>query len=100
MIQYFDADDCSRAHSALTGCIYNGRTVITCFYLSGKSSIPGIFTPVEPTQEKIHDNGRPDNTLGKRSIDSESESPAKDNVKCMKTGNENLDIDQKVKTYF
>ncbi|CAH3041127.1 unnamed protein product [Porites lobata] len=79
LIQYFDADDCSRAHSALTGWIYNGRTVITCFYLSGKSSIPGIFTPVEPTQEKIHDNESPD-TLGKRSVDSESESPAKDNV--------------------
>lgn len=99
MIQYFDADECSRAHSALTGWIYNDRTVITCFYLSGKSSIHGIFTPVEPTQQKIHDNGRP-NTLGKRSVDSESESSEKDNVKCMKNSNENLDIDLKVKTSF
>lgn len=99
LIQYFDADDCSRAHSALTGWIYNGRTVITCFYPSGKSNVPGIFTPVEPTQQKIHDNGRPD-TLGKRSVDSESESPEKENVKCMKTSNENLDIDLKVKTSF
>ncbi|XP_073243914.1 serine/threonine-protein kinase Kist-like [Porites lutea] len=99
LIQYFDADECSRAHSALTGWIYNDRTVITCFYLSGKSSIHEIFTPVEPTQQKIHDNGRP-NTLGKRSVDSESESSEKDNVKCMKNSNENLDIDLKVKTSF
>ena len=99
MIQYFDADDCSRAHSVLTGWIYNGKTVITCFYPSGKSSIPWIFTQVEPTQQKIHGNGRPD-TLEKRIVDSESESPEKDNVKCMKSSNENLDIDLKVKTSF
>ena len=58
-----------------------------------------MFTPVEPTQQKVHDNGRP-HTLGKRIVDSESESPAKDNVKCMRTRNENLDIDLKVKTSF
>lgn len=31
-VEFSDADDCSRAHSALTGRDFNGRTVITSFY--------------------------------------------------------------------
>lgn len=31
-VEFSDADDCSRAHSALTGRDYNGQTVITSFY--------------------------------------------------------------------
>lgn len=31
-VEFSNADDCSRAHSALTGRDFNGRTVITSFY--------------------------------------------------------------------
>lgn len=31
-VEFSDADDCSRAHSVLTGREYNGRTVITSYY--------------------------------------------------------------------
>lgn len=95
LVEYCDADDCSQAHSALTGWIYNGRTVITCFYPPDKSSTPDLFNSVIPRQQASHDNERLD-TLGKRNVDLEPESPKNNYAKCMKTGNENFDVDLEV----
>lgn len=87
---YYDADDCSRAHSALTGWIYNGRTVITCFYPAGKASDPGLFKPI--IQYTGHDNERSDK-LRKRSLDLQPDSSKGNHAKCTKSEQENSDVD-------
>lgn len=46
LVEYTDADNCSRAHRALTGLVFNNWTVITSYFPTGKTSMPGIFSPV------------------------------------------------------
>ena len=90
MAVYYDADDCARAHSALTGWIYNGRTVITCFYPAGKASDPGLFKPI--IQYTGHDNERSDK-LRKRSLDLQPDSSKGNHAKCTKSEQENSAVD-------
>ena len=80
LVEYSDADDCSQAHRALTGWIFNGRTVITSYYPTGKASLPGIFYPDISEKQASDDNERPGH-VGKRSRDS----PKNNYGKCMKT---------------
>lgn len=50
LVEYTDADDCSHAHRALTGLVFNNWTVITSYFPTGKTSMPGIFSPVLPAE--------------------------------------------------
>lgn len=50
LVEYTDADNCSHAHRALTGLVFNNWTVITSYFPTGKTSMPGIFSPVLPAE--------------------------------------------------
>lgn len=92
LVEYTDADDCSQAHRALTGCIFNGRTVISCYYPTGKASLPGLFNPVISRYQASHDNERSDH-VRKRGSDSRKDIYGK----CMKPDVENVGVDLELK---
>lgn len=92
MVEFTDADDCSQAHRALTGWVFKGRAVISCYYPTGKASLPGLFNPVIPRYQASHDNERSD-LVRKRSPDSRKDIYGK----CMKPDVENVGVDLELK---
>ena len=68
LIHYRDADDCSKAHRALTGLVLKERTVITSYFPTGKLSIPGIFSPVVRNEKQGCNTERTGDEIRKRSL--------------------------------
>lgn len=63
LVEYREADNCSQAHRALTGWVLNDRTIITSYFPTGKTTIPGFFSPVPPG----YDSESTDDEFRKRS---------------------------------
>lgn len=74
LVEYTDADNCSHAHRALTGLVFNNWTVITSYFPTGKTSMPGIFSPVLPAEHSgLGCDERKENPPRKRSRHSSTE---------------------------